>query len=79
MNNATINIHRSPEEAPQWNEERRVEGGLTVAEFHIVRNGTEGGRSTVDIVLTDKDGIKYVGMITGRLFCAVAKAIGDER
>jgi hypothetical protein len=33
----------------------------------VVKNGTVSGNSTVDLVMEDKDGNKYVAMITGTL------------
>lgn len=37
----------------------------------VVGNGTELGNSTVDLILTDADGQKYVALITGQLLKAI--------
>ncbi len=37
----------------------------------VVRNGTVGGNPTVDFVLTDQAGQKYVVMLTGALVKAI--------
>lgn len=45
----------------------------------IVRNGTEEGNSTVDLIFSDLDtGQKYVAMLTGNLIKTLATMIGDE-
>lgn len=77
MNEAKVFIHDSIDKAPQWNEQTHVES-VNVGEFHIVRKGTNEGRSTVDIVLIDTDGMKYVAMTTGLIIRLVANLIGEE-
>lgn len=37
----------------------------------IVKKGTVGGRSTVDLIFEDEDGKLHVAMITGRLLKAL--------
>jgi hypothetical protein len=37
----------------------------------VVKNGTEAGKSTVDITMIDKDGKRYVAMITGALLRSI--------
>ena len=37
----------------------------------VVQNGTEGGNSTVDLVMHDQQGNKYVIMITGALLKSI--------
>lgn len=37
----------------------------------VVREGTEGGNSTVDFLLKDKEGNSYVVMITGALLKSI--------
>ena len=51
-------------EAPQFTS-LRIEGAV------IVRKGTQEGNSTVDFVLVDETGKKYVVMITGNLLKAL--------
>ena len=41
----------------------------------IVQDGTESGRPTVDIIFEDQNGVRYVGMITGRLLHMVDSAM----
>lgn len=40
---------------------------IKISQAVVVRNGTEAGRPTVDFVLTDETGQKYVVMLTGAL------------
>jgi hypothetical protein len=52
---------------------------VTIDHVNVVRNGTEAGKTTVDVVLTnDETGQKYAMMITGKLLCALTRVIGDE-
>ena len=41
--------------------------GLRIVKAVVVQRGTEEGRSTVDFILEDSNGKKYVTLITGRL------------
>lgn len=72
-----IEIFNSPLEAPNYNKEENV----IACEFKkavIVRNGTTKGKSTVGIILIDKNGNKYIAMTTGKLVSMLTKAVGDE-
>ena len=40
---------------------------IEISQAVVVRNGTESGKPTVDFVLTDETGQKYVVMLTGAL------------
>ena len=44
----------------------------------IVRNGTQGGRSTVDLQCVDDKGKKYLIMVTGAILRNLSIMIGDE-
>lgn len=44
---------------------------IQISEVVIVRDGTVGGRSTVDLVLKDLTGKTYVVAVTGRLLQAL--------
>ena len=44
---------------------------IKISQAVVVRNGTEAGRPTVDFVLTDETGQKYVVMLTGALVKAI--------
>ncbi|MFM6929947.1 MAG: hypothetical protein ACKOX6_15865 [Bdellovibrio sp.] len=75
-NALAIEVCKSVEEAPDY----RALGGYDAADLSrvvIVKNGTQNGNPTVDLVFTDKNGNKYVAMITGKLFKAAAQLVGD--
>lgn len=40
---------------------------VNIKQVVIVRNGTEGGNSTADLLLEDREGNQFVVMITGNL------------
>lgn len=44
---------------------------IQVEKVVVVRNGTQKGNSTVDFVLQDETGQKYVFMITGNLLKSI--------
>lgn len=44
---------------------------IEVKQVVVVRNGTETGKPTVDFVLEDANGQRYVFMITGRLLKSI--------
>lgn len=44
---------------------------VEVEQVVVVRNGTEQGNSTVDLILKDQNGQKYVVMLTGRLLKSI--------
>ena len=69
-----IHIHNSPGEAPNWNHTPDVRGA-TLEEAHIVRKGTVQGRCTVDLVLVDREGQRFVAMVTGAIAEALAAAV----
>jgi len=74
MQDLKIKICNSPEEAPNYREQK----GFTSVKWEeaiIVRNGTEEGRTTVDLILKDEKGNKYIAMITGRIVQQVAGLI----
>jgi hypothetical protein len=70
-NDLAIKIHESSGDAINYDKENKSEDGkwkqLNLKQFHIVKNGTIEGRPTVDLILEDENGQKYVAMITGRL------------
>lgn len=74
-NNVTIKLCESIEAAPVYHDK-----GYKVLSFEeavIVKNGTVEGNPTVDIVLTSPEGEKFVAMVTGKIFKAVASAVGE--
>lgn len=48
----------------------------TIERAVLVMNGTQEGNPTVDFILTDAAGNKYVTMITAKLLAALARAAG---
>ena len=44
---------------------------IEVAQVVVVRKGTEGGNATVDFVLQDDTGQRYVFMVTGNLLKSI--------
>lgn len=44
---------------------------IQIEQVVVVRDGTEAGRSTVDLVLKDENGQLYVAMLTGRLIKSI--------
>lgn len=49
-------------------------GGFTAVEIEkvvVVQKGTEAGAPTVDLILKDKDGNKFVVMVTGALIKSI--------
>ena len=51
---------------------------IQVEKIVIVKSGTEAGNPTVDFVLEDESGQKYVFMITGRLLKSLPLKVNDE-
>ena len=45
--------------------------GVTLKQAVVVRQGTVEGNSTVDLILEDEKGQKYVAMVTGNLLRSV--------
>ena len=71
-----VKIYNSVEEAPNYTTPEFQEGSLDAVA--VVKNGTEGGRSTVDLIFTDDKGQKYIAMISARLLKKVADFCKDE-
>lgn len=44
---------------------------IEITKVVVVRNGTESGASSVDLVLQDQDGNKFVVMLTGKLLKSI--------
>lgn len=44
---------------------------IRIVQVVVVENGTEGGNPTVDLVMQDERGQKYVAMVTGRLMKSI--------
>ena len=73
MNHLDIHICKDAEEATQKG--HIYSGGkvkaVEIDKVVVVRNGTQEGNSTVDLVLKDQQGNKYVVMMTGRLLKSI--------
>lgn len=72
MQGLTISQYKTPEEAPKFNEPEFK--GVFIKEANIVYQGTEEGNPTYDFILQDKDGNKYVALITARLIRQLVNA-----
>lgn len=44
---------------------------LDIQEVVVVKDGTVSGKPTVDLILVDKNGQKYVTMLTGALVASI--------
>lgn len=71
-----LKICDQPHEAPNYTLEENVKG-CEFTDAVIVKNGTVNGKPTVDIVLVDKDGNKFVAMTSGEIIKMLAKALDD--
>lgn len=76
-NSLNIKIHNSVEEAPNYNELEEKFETLNLDKVLIVKNGTEEGRSTLDLQLVGADGKKYVAMITACLIKNVTDLVKE--
>jgi len=77
INDLNIKLFDSPEEAPNYEEPEYRGGNLTTAV--VVGNGTMEGNPTVDLILEDETGQKYIAMLTGGLIESLAGAIQGMR
>lgn len=75
MNVLPIKIVDSVEEAPNWARDFIDVRAAEIEQTIIVRNGTESGGSTVDIVFKDVEGNQFVAMTTGTIIQMLAAAI----
>ena len=65
-------ICESPEAATEKGYVYRDEHkALRIDEVVVVKGGTVQGNSTVDLILIDEDGKKYVTMVTSKLLKAI--------
>jgi hypothetical protein len=75
-NSLSVHIFNHPSEAPTFRPPDFL--AATLDHANIVRRGTKNNLSTVDLVFVNKDGQKYVAMITGALVRSLAAMIGEE-
>lgn len=70
MQSLNIKIFEDAKDAPNYNDliangEKIANAKLTDA--YIVKNGTENGHPTIDLIFVDDAGNKYIAMITANL------------
>lgn len=76
-NDINIRIFPSPAEAPDYNTNGEGFRHAEITTAIVVRNGTEGGKATVDLQFIDpRTGQKYVAMITAALLAQVVNIAG---
>jgi len=79
MQSLTIESFATPEEATNYTAPEYLP--ITIKKMVVVGKGTKDGKSTIDIIVTDDNGQKYVGMITTTLVenvIRVAKVIEEQ-
>lgn len=82
MQKLGIMIFQSPSEAPNYNDllaKGEKISALTLTDAYIVKNGTEGGKATIDLLLTDDKGNKFVSMITANLLRSALIVAGSVK
>ena len=80
MNSVNIKICDTVEDAPNY---KKMGGytSLSIGDFVIVGQGRQSGRPTIDVLLTDDEGKRYVAMITGTLvemLCGALKGFKER-
>lgn len=73
-NSIALHIFNDPSEAPNYNTDGKGTLSANLDAAIIVKNGTESGSATVDLQFTDKNGQRYVAMITANLLRMVLAA-----
>lgn len=76
MQSLSITIHNAPDEAPNYKKDHPEFKGAELVSAAVVKNGTEEGKPTIDLLFKDQDGNTYVAMVTGRLLRSVVAASG---
>lgn len=76
-NAVTINVAESVDTAPKY--EWRDFKGVTITNCVIVPRGTEQGKPTIDLVMHDDSGNRYVSMMTGSMLESIAAAVAGVR
>lgn len=75
-NSIVIKRFDSPLKAPSYNLPEFKHA--TLDQVMIVKKGTVGGKSTLDLVFTDENGQKHVAMITASIIRQVSEMVGVE-
>jgi hypothetical protein len=76
INHINIQICNSTQEAPNYNTNGQGIKPANLDTAIIVKNGTIEGNPTVDLQFTDKDGNRYIAMITANLLKSICIAAG---
>lgn len=71
----TIEICETSQDAPNWSRDHGDVRSCRIENAYIVKKGMQSGKATVDLLFTNKDGEKYVVLMTGRLIKGLAVAI----
>lgn len=74
MNHLAVIVCKDAQEAIDDNHIYRKKDGYTFVEIEkavVVQNGTKQGNATVDLVLKDEQGNKFVVLITGNLLKSI--------
>jgi hypothetical protein len=73
MNHLDVTVCDSPSDASDkgYHYSLPEYSAIEIEKVVVVRNGTEAGNSTVDLVLKDKHGKKFVVMVTGNLIKSI--------
>lgn len=73
MNHLDIQVCKDGEQASEmgYNYSSEEYTAVEILKAVVVREGTESGNSTVDLILHDAHGNKYVCMITGKLLKSI--------
>lgn len=75
-NQLVIKNAASPDEAPKYTSPEFK--AADIDHVLIVRKGTVGNKSTIDIVFVDEQGQKYITMITAALIQTLVRMVGPE-
>ena len=73
---ASVKIFDKIADAPIYLEPEFV--GVDITDFMLVKKGTVSGKTTVDIILKDKNGQKYAALITGDILRAVVASVNGS-
>lgn len=74
----SIKIANSIEDAPNYRRDNAEVKPAALIEAVIVRNGTQQGNDTVDLLLELEDGTKVVTMVTGRILKSVTDLVNSK-
>ena len=73
----SIQLFNSPEESPVYREPEY--NGLTLHSAVVVGKGTVAGNPTVDLILVDEHGQKFVALVKGSYLEAIGAGVAGMR